>query len=203
MDADLHRLAGRIPEVDLAFRSWIAPYERYREQNIPRLDRDGFTYQDLARGERSILAQLQREPAWRAIEDFATALCRQWWTTDLQEAGRLRALVRPAAGIRWVLLDVAARCGEALRGATWDERLELGLSAIALEDFTIDYRESLLALRDLWLGAERAGVDPGPRFADAARRAGPQVGAVLSDFRTHSLLAEGESSCLGTDDLDG
>jgi hypothetical protein len=187
---DLNALAVNISRIDADQHRWIAPYERFREENIPRLDRDGYTYRDLAREEIALLERLKLEAAWHEIERSVIELCQQFWSASAPEAQQMRALVRPARGVRWVLMDLAARCGASLAEHSWVSRLRWGLAAIALEDFVIDNRESLMAMADLYHGAEVAGLDPQPWFQEAARRAGPGVAETMAEFATDAILAE-------------
>ena len=194
---DLNALVVRIPRVDADYHRWIAPYERYRAESVLRLGRDGFTHLDLAREETALLARLRTQTAWQEIEAFLSELCREFWSATPQQLQDLCARVRPANGVRWALLDLAAQCGAGAAGRAWEERLQLGVAAVAIEGFTLDYRDSLLALADLFVGAEAAGSDPDAWFQRAAVLMGGDRGRMLAEFATSGVLAERRQSPAG------
>lgn len=187
---DLLDLPRLLAQTDADQHRWIAPYECYRERNIPRLNQGGFTHVDLAREETALLHHLRQQSSWRSIEGVVVQLCRAAWTMDAVKAVQVRAWIKPARGVRWALMDVANRCGAGESPEPAEERLALGVIALVLEDMTIDYRESLMCLADLHLAAEHATLDPMPWFHRAAPLAGSQMAQVLSEFADHPVLAE-------------
>jgi hypothetical protein len=108
------------------------------------------------------------KPVEAEIERFFEPLCDAY--AESTESARLR--VRRALETKRSLL--AWLCGYVSQGArelerTRDERILLrALAAASMDDGRLDRRDVILALDDLFLAAERAGIDPRPHFARMA-----------------------------------
>jgi hypothetical protein len=67
---------------------------------------------------------------------------------------------------------------EATNDVQW---LHLGLASVAIEDLQFDYRDTLIALGELFLAATRAGISPLPLFQ--------KVAGISSSEVTHSSMS--------------
>lgn len=113
-----------------------------------------------------------------------------------------REHVRRAVAARWTLLDrvrgYAVSLAERIRTPQDVGLLRAGLAAMSIENCAVDYRDTLLALAELWVRAERAGIDPRPHFGAIAAVSDTQVpqggstpmAKTLREFHGYAVVAE-------------
>ena len=110
-----------------------------------------------------------------------------------------QALFRKKRGLQTALLGFVYRTADGINAPSDIPLLRLGLAAMSIEDFSVDYRDSLLALAELCVRAERAGIDPRPVFDEIAEMSSAQVSTggaknptckILKDFQTYAVLNE-------------
>jgi hypothetical protein len=96
-----------------------------------------------------------------------------------------------------MLLNTSSVFGKRLSESGQSKWLDLALAAVSLENLTLDYRDSYVALGSLYLTALEVGVDPSPAFERAAEwsaneRAdgGQSVRGFFAGFEVSAYFAE-------------
>lgn len=80
---------------------------------------------------------------------------------------------------------------------TCDDRwLRLGLAALSIDDNGTDFRDTYVALGELYIGAVRCGMEPGPYFEEAAEISSGDSNMELTPMRNFLLRFE-ESAYFG------
>lgn len=109
------------------------------------------------------------------------ALCQCYWRASKRQRAAIRSAVHGRKGVLNQLMAYVHRASERVRATKDVAWLQIGAAAAALLSGELDYRDFLLALADLYVTAEEAGLDPGPVF-DAAD------GGIPSDFHTYAVV---------------
>jgi hypothetical protein len=99
------------------------------------------------------------EPAARLAE-----ICRLYLAVGAPEQAKLMGAVAGRTGVQNHLLGYAYACAGQLKASRAGEWLRLGLAAAALAEGGMDPRDVLLALAELYVTAEAAGLEPAPAF---------------------------------------
>jgi hypothetical protein len=95
-------------------------------------------------------------------------LCPIYLAASPQHRSEIRSVVSNKEGIWSGLINYAYRAAERLQSPDDKEWLRLGLAAISIEDCSMDFRVTLMALAELHGAAEKAGIDPEPAFREVA-----------------------------------
>lgn len=114
--------------------------------------------------------------------DFYVRLCR-FFQASPPRVYRLSNAVEQYDGLLNHLLGFVYIACDQLRASRDVEWLRLGLTAAGLQGARLDYRDFLLAIAELYLAAEEAGLDAAAEF----RQAG---GVIPADFEHSPVLAE-------------
>ena len=196
---DIDSLKARIDEVERRFASWAGPLDHAYVKLIRKVNKDGYTLADYKRDmERVAQARLSEYDPYPEIEALVDEMCIAY----LQAKSRMRAAIRAAVeekrAIANGLFNYVYRSAERLRSGGDSTALKLGLAAISIENCATDFRDDFVALAELYVAAEEAGLDPKPVFAEVAglssaqpsRGGSTSVGEMLSEFHGYSVLAE-------------
>lgn len=116
------------------------------------------------------------------------------------DAGTKRTVRAAAAAVRGfsdLLLVIAKWYAADARGASAAAECELAVEAISLENCASDFRDTLVAMGEIWLAFDRNGLDPRAAFARAAagadrdpsRGGRTPVAEMLTGFETSAYLA--------------
>ncbi len=130
------------------------------------------------------------------VADLLQDVCDAYLSAMPAECAVVRAALRDCPGVLNHLMGYAYHAGETLKATGQREWLRRGLAAISIENCRYDYRDVLLALADLYLAAEAAGLDPQPDFVAVANLSAPEVprggttpvGEMLTEFHTYVVL---------------
>ncbi len=141
------------------------------------------------------------EPTEQQAQLLVT-LCRAYWSATPQECDQIRTALSDKAGVRNQLLGCVYQAVHHLQSSADHDWLRIGLAATAIENCSFDYRDFLLALAELFVTAERVGLDPQAEFNLAAERAStfaPRGGYtpvhdVLLNFHTYAVVASARRS---------
>jgi hypothetical protein len=114
-------------------------------------------------------------------EQFFKDLCRLYLDASPKQRARLRSAVSDKPGILNHLLGYVYKSAEQIHSVKDKEWLRIGLAAASLENCGSDYRDSLLALAELYVAAEVASINPRSEF---------KVVAGLTNFHTYAVLKE-------------
>jgi len=129
-------------------------------------------------------------------EQFFQRLCAAYLEASDDQREQLRAALDNKPGIRNNLLGYVYTATQHLHASDDRYWLQIGLAAASLENCSTDYRDFLLALADLYVAAERVGLDPRSEFQAAAQwsstavpRGGfTPVGDMLAAFHTYAVV---------------
>lgn len=116
-------------------------------------------------------------PAPRQVE-FIDRICRTYLRADAPGRSALASRLSDKNGILNCLLGNAYRCAEMLKATQDAEWLREGLAAARLAQRGTDYRDVLLALAELYVVAEEAGIAPGAAFLEICNL--PDFGAAAA-----------------------
>jgi hypothetical protein len=115
--------------------------------------------------ERSVHSPLAYYAPTEAQRSLFHALCQTYLEASDRERSVIRSAVSGKKGVLNQLLGLVYKAAEQLRATqdvTW---LRIGAAAASMQSGHLDYRDFLLALADLYVSAEEAGLDPESEFA--------------------------------------
>ena len=138
---------------------------------------------------------------YRPSEDqgqFFDHLCQIYLAASHEERARIRTAVSDKRGILNRLLGHVYRSARQIHSAADRQWLRIGLAAASIENCSSDYRDFLLALAELYVTAEAAGLNPRSDFkavAAMSSRETPRggttpVSSMLARFHTYGVLKE-------------
>ena len=200
VSVDLASIKTQIADLEVRLAAWSKPIDQAWKANFARVNRNGYTVKDLER-EMKLLRdeQLAKNDIYKEINAFYDQLMPQYLVAVDAEREEIRSLFRKKRGLQTALLGFAYRAADGINSPSDIPLLRLGLAAMSIEDFSVDYRDSLLALAELCVRAERAGIDPRPVFDEIAEMSSAQVSTggaknptckILKDFQTYAVLNE-------------
>jgi hypothetical protein len=181
------------------YEQWEHPLRRFRSQGMARLNKDGFTWDDLDRGLRELEASLRAKRDPRAeLHPLFDLLGATYVDGDAAARTEIRAYLAQRKMLARLLARYANFLAGEIRRADDAPRLERALVAVAIENCPSDYRDTLMTLADLYVAAESAGIDPRPAFAAAAELATDELtpggceslARTLREFHASSVLRE-------------
>lgn len=109
------------------------------------------------------------------------ALCQHYFRDSKRQRASIRSAVYDKKGVLNQLMACVHQAAERLQATKDTAWLEIGAAAAALLGGQLDYRDVLLALAELYVTAEEAGLDPDPVFE--------AVGSgIPSDFHTYAVV---------------
>jgi hypothetical protein len=160
---EIQAVSDRLSELEARYKAWAEPIDHAMESLSYRINRDGYTYADYKRDIGRI-----REAQLMLYDPYAEMnhLFDEWRPAYLRATDReradLRAAVRERAAIPSALLGYVYRSATRLRAGAGEEALCHGLAAASLEDCCRDFRDTFLALADLYVTAEEMASNPVP-----------------------------------------
>lgn len=184
---------NELAELDRRLADW---YRRYDAE-----------YKRLARGARRLfqkpdparLAQADAEARQsvgdallREVASFLDGLSADYLAALPGERARIRARIGSHEAIFRFYWPFVASQPAAVRGPGDVERLRLALAAASIDDLrSTDIRAVDELLGELWLAAERAGIDPAPVFQEVAAVSNRATGGGSAHFRDRLAGFEG------------
>jgi hypothetical protein len=142
--------------------------------------------------------QLAKCDPYQDMYDFFDELCPAYLDAASPQRAEIRAVVSDKAGLPSALLGYVYRSASQIQSASDGEWLRRGLAAASIENCARDFRDVVLALAELYVAAEEAGIDPKPAFKAVARlssRDKPRGGTtpvrqMLANFHRYGALKE-------------
>jgi hypothetical protein len=123
----------------------------------------------------------------RELNQAIDQLCQLYLEGSQGQRDKIRGLLGNNSAILHDLWGYIARAAEQVRGGGGVAWLRAGLAVVAMEDLRADHHDTLHGLGELYLAADKAGLDPQKQFADAAALCSSEG---LKDGRsTRELLA--------------
>ncbi len=129
-------------------------------------------------------------------EPFFFRMCEAYRAASNDQREQIRLALDNKPGVRNNLLGYVYTAAQHLHSSDDRRWLQIGLAAASLENCSTDYRDFLLALANLFVTAERVGIDPRSEFEAAAHWSSTStprggyipVGSVLTDFHTYTVV---------------
>jgi hypothetical protein len=196
---NVEEVQERLEELEERYQEWAAPISRITRECWRKLNRDGYTAADFDRDvKRARDEQLAQYEPFKDMSEFFDRLCPAYLDATPQERAEIRAAVRDKSGVAGALLGYVYRSASRLKSPSDREWLRLGLAAVSIEDCCRDYRDVLLALAELYVAAEEAGLRPQPEFTAVAKLSSSEkptggntpVRRMLSGFHRYGALEE-------------
>jgi hypothetical protein len=129
---------------------------------------------------------------------FFDHLCQIYLAASHEERARIRSAVSDKRGVLNNLLGYVYQSTRQIHSAADRQWLRIGLAAASIENCSSDYRDFLLALAELYVTAEAAGLNSRSEFkavAAMSSRETPRggttpVSSMLARFHTYAVLKE-------------
>jgi hypothetical protein len=112
---------------------------------------------------------------------FYHSLCRYYLAAPELQRARIRSAVSDKDGVLNCFLGYMYESARHIRETKSNDWLQLGLAAASIRGDGPDYRDFLLALTELYVAAEAAGLDAKSEFAAIG-------GGVPANFDTYAVL---------------
>lgn len=196
---DLDAIKRELEEFEERFQQWIEPIDRVCVTSLYKVNKGGYTLADHEREVEQIArSQFAKYDPYQDIYRLLDGLCAVYLDPSSQQRAEIRSAVSGKEGIWSGLIAYAYRAAKRLESPADKEWLRLGLAAISIENCGADFRDTLMALAELWLAGERAGIDPEPYFKEVAELSSCQAPSggtttlrdMLSGFRSYAVLQE-------------
>jgi len=167
------------------YRDWKRPiiefHEKFREEHhIGYFDKEGSKILEQAVQEFSEKYQIQNPDLTEMIHSFLDQEYEAYLNATQEECDAIRASITDNREFENLLLSYVYDVAKKLRSTKDVKWLERGLVAASLENSGMDYRDTIMCLRELYQVATLVGVDPNPYFektAGLASREKPRGGS--------------------------
>jgi len=196
---ELTALIQQLNNLEQQYQEWVAPINQVIQERLFKVNRDGYTSADFDRDVRAIKEkQRAKYDPYQVIYELLDELCPTYVAASAEQRAAVRAAVSEKDGILSALLGYAYRAARRIQSPEDREWLRRGLAAISIENCSKDYRDVLLALAELHVAAEEAGMRPGTDFraisklssAEKPRGGSASVKEMLANFRSYGALRE-------------
>jgi hypothetical protein len=195
----LAALIQQLNQLEERYQEWVEPINQVIREGSFKVNRDGYTPADFERDVKAIKEKQQAKyDPYQAIYGLLDELCPAYLEASAEQRADVRAAVSEKKGVLSALLGYAYRAAGRIQSPADREWLRRGLAAISIENCSKDYRDVLLALAELYVAAEEAGIGPAPDFravsrlssGEKARGGSTSVQEMLANFRSYGVLRE-------------
>jgi hypothetical protein len=196
---ELAPLIQQLDELEARYQAWVEPINRVTWESNFKVGRDGYTTADSKRDIKAIRErQLAKYDPYQAIHALLDELCPAYLAASAEQRTAVRAAASDKNGVLSALLGYAYRAARRIQSPEDREWLLRGLAAISIENCARDYRDVLLALAELYVSAEEAGIKPSSDFRAVSKLSSeekPRGGdtsmkKMLANFRGYGALRE-------------
>jgi hypothetical protein len=178
MPDDLHQLCQRLAAAFRQYDAWEQPLRRFRAENYRRLNRDGYTWEAYQQEAAELENQLTiAHDPYIELHALFEQLCQAYIADNDARRARLRAFVAERSKRGQLLWRYANRLARRVQSPADAGLVSTALAAIAIDNCSANYRDTLMTLADLFVAAEQAGVDPRPMFDQATAWATDEITA--------------------------
>lgn len=181
------------------YQEWTKPIDEVVVEGLSKVNQNGYTLADYKRDIKNI-TEKQREKYDPVLEmdAFFNKLCAAYLSMSQQMRLQIRNIIAGKSGLQSGLVGYASRQAEQIKSKNDSQILRLGLAAISIENCANDFRDVLIALAELYVSAEKVGIDPLPYFNDIStlssteRPTGGDVSTseMLRKFYGYAILKE-------------
>lgn len=194
---DLAALTARLDELEQEFQRRMAPVNRFLEENLRRVNQPGgLTPNEFDRKSREVLERVGNGEA--GLHTLLDEVCPAYLEAPAVDREAVRAAVQSRRSMPDRVRAYAEMLAKSIRSPQDIDALSAALAAMSIENCASDYRDTLLTLAEIYVRAERAGIDPRPHFdsvaglssAEVPRGGSTPVARMLRDFHGYAVLAE-------------
>jgi hypothetical protein len=176
MPDGLHQLCQRLAAAFRQYDAWEQPLRRFRAENYRRLNRDGYTWEAYQLEAAELETQLTAEHnPYEELHALFEQLCHAYIAGDDACRAHVREFAAERSKRGQLLWRYANRLARRVQSPGDAALVTTALAAIAIDNCSANYRDTLMTLADLFVAAEQAGVDPRPLFEQAAAWATDEV----------------------------
>ncbi len=196
---DLTTLAEQLEELEKSYQEWAKPINAAIQENMRKVNKNGYTSDDFQNAIKEVRDKQTNKYNWyEEIYTFFDQLCPAYLDATAQQRAEARAAASDKNGILSALLGYVHQLAEQIHSPTDEKWLVNGLAAVSIENCSQDFRDVLIALAELFVSAEMAGIDPKPHFKSVAelssdrkpRGGSTSVAEMLTKFHTYAVLEE-------------
>ena len=196
---DLSAIADRLMLLVLRYEEWSIPQKQYIEQNLSRINVDGYTSNQFRSGLKELHERMVAEDdPFVEIREVMDEVCPAYLVASTDERERLRSIVADLNDLSMLIRGYADTLSSEILSPNDTEKLRCGLAAISIENCRTDSRDTMLSLADLFVGAEEVGIDPLPYFqelSELSSSATPtggntSVAEMFREFHEYAVIAE-------------
>jgi hypothetical protein len=199
MSPEIAKLLERCDPLLARYEKWQQPLHRYWSENLPRVNRDGYTLERFKRGshelEESLKAEYNPYPELYSLMD---GVCSLFLGCTSEDRTAIRAFVAQRAKLVVLFRRFADHLAAGMNGPQDAAILRIALAAISIENCGSDYRDTLTSLADLYVRAEEVGIEPNPVFeataelsTDARTRGRCEsLARMLREFESYAVVSE-------------
>jgi hypothetical protein len=142
---------------------------------------------------RAPLGEPANQPGGKELASDLNLACELYLRGDAALQREIRHSFNEWTAVRGRVLAKAWSFADKLADTCDDRWLRLGLAAVSIDDNGIDFRDTYVALGDLYIGAVRCGMDPRPYFDDAAEISSGVSNIERTSMRDFLLRFEGSA----------
>jgi hypothetical protein len=199
MESALAKLCRDIKTALVRHDAWELPLRRFRAENYRRLNQDGYTWEAYQAAAAELEAQLAAvDDPRRRLHPLFARLCAAYVGGDNAQRAAIRAFAAERKKLGQLLWRYANRLARQIQSPAEADLVTTALAAVAIDNCSANYRDTLMTLADLYAAAEAAGIDPRPLFAAAALTATDEatpggcasLAAMMQGVHASSVLAE-------------
>lgn len=174
---DLSYLENRLLELNERWGNWSGPITQPIHNYDPLLELQAYKNE---------------------ITEFMNQLCLAYLSASTSQREEIRSMRRDRAKFPGSFDSYIRESADRIRSSKDQQWLRLGLAAASIENLYDDFRDTLLALTELYVASEEVGIDPRPHFQEIANissdaPAGPDntsTKSMLANFHTYAILKE-------------
>ena len=195
----LDALIEQLDELEERYQEWVEPINRAIWECSFKVGRDGYTQADYDRDVEKVKEeQRTKYDPFREIHRVLDELCPAYLEASAQERATVRDAVSDKSGMLSALLGYAYKAAKRIHSVEDHEWLRRGLAALSIENCRKDYRDVLLALAELYVVAEEAGIKPRSDFTAVSKLSSDEkptggntsVRKMLANFQSYGALRE-------------
>jgi len=142
---------------------------------------------------RAPLEEPAHQPGGKELASDLDLACELYLRGEEALRREIRDSFEGWTAVRGRMLAKAWSFADKLADTCADRWLRLGLAAVSIDDNGTDFRDSYVALGDLYIGAVRCGMGPRPYFDEAAEISSGASNAEQTSMRDFLLRFEGSA----------
>jgi hypothetical protein len=196
---DFKALRSQLITLEERYQAWVAPINAVIQEKLFLVNRAGYTYADYERDLAQVReAQRARYDPYSDMYALFDRLCPAYLDAPSAACRAIRDAVADKPGVLHALLGYVYRAAKLVRSPGGAEWLLRGVAAASIENGSRDVRDLLLALAELYVAAEEAGIPPRSAFRKVAALSSGEIPKggntpvrdILAHFHRYGALHE-------------